>query len=132
MVYFNYNNILKTKLDRYLSFLAVMVSLMFLFSKNYIVVDIAHFLYGTVYLFTVTFISENIYLLGLNIVMLLTILYTRYHYKVCILNNKENKSFFTNLSDTIKKHIWLWNWNYFFPMLILVTFGRFIKLKEII
>ena len=63
MLFLNYNNLLESKLDFNLSILAIVVSLMLLLSKNNTVCDVAHFLYCFVYLFSVTFLSENLYLL---------------------------------------------------------------------
>ena len=53
MIYLNYKGLLKTKLDFYISLMAVLLSVMIILSKNIIVLDIAHFLY-CVYLFVIT------------------------------------------------------------------------------
>lgn len=130
MIYLNNIGGLKTKLDFFLSLMAIMISILLLVSKNIIILDFVHFLYTFVYLFTVSFISKNIYLLGLNILMLLVIIFTRYYFSNCILNEKQNNTgFFTDLNDVISKYIVFWDWHYLYPLLLLVSTGRFIKLK---
>ena len=109
--------------------MAILISVMIVLSKNNIILDIAHFLYCIVYLSLVTFISKNIYLLGLNIIMLLVILLTRYIFNTCILNEKQKGiGFFTELSDIISKNILFWNWDYIFILFLIVSLGRFISL----
>mgnify|MGYP006239068183 CR=1 FL=1 len=130
MIYLNNIGGLKTKLDFFLSLMAIMISILLLVSKNIIILDFVHFLYAFVYLFTVSFISKNIYLLRLNILMLLVIIFTRYYFSNCILNQKQNNTgFFTDLNDVISKYIVFWDWHYLYPLLLLVSIGRFIKLK---
>jgi hypothetical protein len=129
MIYLNYTGLLKTKLDYYISLIAIVISVMIIISKNIIILDIGHFLY-CVYLFIITFISKNIYLLGLNILMLLVILFTRYYFNTCILNEKQNsKGFFTELNHTISKYVVFWDWYYLYRLLLIISLGRFIKLK---
>ena len=130
MLFLNYNNLLESKLDFNLSILAIVVSLMLLLSKNNTVCDVAHFLYCFVYLFSVTFFSENLYLLVLNVVMLAAIIFTRYYFNGCLLSKKQNHSgFFVDLNDMVKKYLFFFNWDYIFPALMLVSLGRFMKLK---
>lgn len=130
MLFLNYNNLLESKLDFNLSILAIVVSLMLLLSKNNTVCDVAHFLYCFVYLFSVTFFSENLYLLVLNVVMLAAIIFTRYYFNGCLLSKKQNHSgFFVDLNDMVKKYLFFFNWDYIFPALMLVSLGKFIKLK---
>ena len=97
MLFLNYNNLLESKLDFNLSILAIVVSLMLLLSKNNTVCDVAHFLYCFVYLFSVTFFSENLYLLVLNVVMLAAIIFTRYYFNGCLLSKKQNHSGFSSI-----------------------------------
>ena len=130
MLFLNYNNLLESNLDFNLSILALVVSLMLLLSKNNTVCDVAHFLYCFVYLFSVTFFSENLYLLVLNVLMLAAIIFTRYYFNGCLLSKKQNHSgFFVDLNDMVKKYLFFFNWDYIFPVLMLVSLGKFIKLK---
>ena len=104
MVYFKYIGILKSNLDHMLAVLAIFVSVLLLFFKSIWALDLAHFLYCVVYLFTVSFLSKNSYLLGLNVLMIGLIIFTRYYYGVCILNKKQkNKGFFTGINAIVKK-----------------------------
>ena len=131
MIYFNYMGFLKTKLDIYISYVGIITALIILLVKNTTMLDIAHFLYCVVFLYSVTFVSTNTYLLGLNIVMLICIVFSRYYYGVCILNKKQNGvGFFHDLSDIIAKHIPIWNWDYIFNLLLLVSSVRFIRLLK--
>ena len=129
MIYFNYMGLLKTKLDIYISYVGIITALIILFVKNTTMLDIAHFLYCVVFLYSITFLSTNTYLLGLNIVMLASIIFSRYYYGVCILNKKQNGvGFFHDLSDTIANYLPIWNWDYIFNFLLLVSSVRFIRL----
>ena len=130
MLFLNYNNLLENNLDFYLSILTIVISLMLLISKNNTVCDVAHFLYCFIYLFSVTFFSENLYLLALNVLMLTVIIFTRYYFNGCLLSKKQNHSgFFVDLNDIVKKYLFFWNWDYLFPALMLVSLGKLIKLK---
>ena len=129
MIYFNYMGSLKTKLDIYISYVGIIIAVIILLVKNTIMLDIAHFLYCVVFLYSITFVSTNKYLLGLNIVMLICIVFSRYYYGVCILNKKQNGvGFFHDLSDIIAKYIPIWNWDYIFNLLLLVSSVRFVRL----
>tara|TARA_B100000925_G_scaffold181605_1_gene137073 strand:+ start:125 stop:574 length:450 start_codon:yes stop_codon:yes gene_type:complete len=128
MVYFKYIGILKSNLDHMLAVLAIFVSVLLLFFKSIWALDLAHFLYCVVYLFTVSFLSKNSYLLGLNVLMIGLIIFTRYYYGVCILNKKQkNKGFFTDLNSIVKIYVSFWNWDYIFPLLFIVSSYKFIK-----
>ena len=128
MVYFKYIGILKSNLDHMLAVLAIFVSVLLLFFKSIWALDLAHFLYCVVYLFTVSFLSNNSDLLGLNILMIGLIIFTCYYYRICILNKKQNnQGFFTDLNDVVKKYISIWNWDYIFPALFIVSSYKFIK-----
>ncbi len=130
MIYLNYNNQLSSKLDLSISILAIIISIMLLLFKNTSILDTAHFLYCFVYLFSVSFISENQYLLVLNVIMLLAIIFSRYYYNGCLLNEKHNNTgYFSDLNAIVKKYFFFWNWDYLFPLLLLVSSGRFMKLK---
>ena len=128
MIYFKYMGFLKTKLDIYISYVGIIAALIILLSKNNTMLDVSHFLYCVVFLFSITFLSTNTYLLGLNIVMLICIVFTRYYYGVCILDEKQNSvGFFYDLNKNIK-HIPIWNWDYIFILLLLVSIVRFVRL----
>ena len=129
MIYFNYMGFLKTKLDIYISYVGIITAIIILLSKSSTILDIAHFFYCVVILYSITFVSNNTYLLGLNIVMLISIVFSRYYYGVCILNKKQNGvGFFHDLSDTITKYIPIWNWDYIFNLLLLISSIRFVRL----
>ena len=105
MIYLNYNNQLSSKLDLSISILAIIISIMLLLFKNTSILDTAHFLYCFVYLFSVSFISENQYLLVLNVIMLLAIIFSRYYYNGCLLNEKHNNTgYFSDLNAIVKKY----------------------------
>ena len=130
MIYLNYKKLLKTTLDLYLSRLAILISVMLLAFKHDAIIDLGHFLYCSVYLFFVAVFSNNQYLLALNIIMILTIIYSRYYYKDCILNIKQNNTgFFWNLNNSKETHLWFWDWDYIFPILLLVSSIRFIRIR---
>ena len=130
MIYLNYNSLLNSQVDFCMSILAIAISIMLLLSKNTVVLDISHFLYCLIYLFTVGFMSENSYLLGLNIVMISVIIFTRYYFNGCLLNEKQkHEGYFSDLNDKVKKYLVFWNWDYLFPFVGLVSLGRFINLK---
>ena len=130
MIYLNYNGLLNSQVDFCMSILAIAISIMLLLSKNTVVLDVAHFLYCLVYLFTVGFMSENSYLLGLNIVMISVIIFTRYYFNGCLLNKKQNnKGFLRDLNVMVKKYLVFYNWDYLFPLVGIVSLIRFIKLK---
>lgn len=128
MVYFKYVGILRSKLDHMLAILAVLISVLLLFFKSIWALDLAHFLYCVVYLFSVSFLSNNRYLLALNVLMIGIIIFTRYYYGICILNKKQNnKGFFTDINAVVKDYISFWNWDYIFPSLFIVSSYKFIK-----
>jgi len=130
MFFLNYSNLLSDNLDFSVSILAILTTLMLLMSKNTVILDIAHFLYCFVYLFTVSFMSKNSYLLGLNIVMISVIIFTRHYFNGCLLNEKQNhEGYFSDLNDKIKKYLVFWNWDYLFPIIGIVSLIRFLKLK---
>jgi len=128
MSYFKYIGALKSKLDHSLAVLAGIISFLILIVKRIWAIDIAHFLYVFVYLFTVTFLSINPHLLGLNVLMTGLIILSRYYYRTCILNTKQNnKGFFTELNDIIMERTAFINWDYKFPTLFIFSIYRFFK-----
>ena len=129
---FYYHNILNTNVDYFVAVVAIVSSIILLSSKSTRLLDVAHFLYCIVYLFLVTGFSHNSYLLGLNIVMLITIIVSRAYYKSCILNKKQHDTgFFININDIVKKYFVLWKWDYIFPILLVISTWRFIKLVPV-
>lgn len=132
MIYLNSSSLLTNNLDFSISILAITISLMLLLFENTTVLDIAHFLYCFVYLFSVTFLSKNQFLLALNILMISIVIFTRYYFNGCILNEKQkNTGFFVDLNSIIKKYIVFLNWDYIFPLLLVVSTIRLIKLRNI-
>ena len=131
MIYFYFVRALKSTLDYILANLAIIISLIVLFIKNKNIVDIAHFLYTVVFLFIVTFISKNLYFLGLNILMLILILYSRKYYNECILGlEHDNIGFFARFGDLLEKKIKYWDFDYIFIILLVVSFYRYMKIKN--
>ena len=131
-VYFYTADILQTTLDYFVSILAILTSLLLLLFDNNKLLDLAHFLYCVLYLFVVTLFTHNVYLLTLNAVMLVVIIASRIYYQKCILNEKQNNhGFFTDLNDTVKNYIKIWNWDYIFPVLLLITTIKIAKLVDI-
>ena len=134
MIYLTYIKALKNNLEYSLSIFAIITSIGIIILKNYsFLMYIIHFLYCYVYLFSTTFLSTNLYFLGLNIFVIPIIIYSRYIYKGCVISFTHNKNkvisdFDNSLTEIIGAY---WNWNYLFPMLLLVSCGRFIKLKSI-
>lgn len=129
MVYMYYIETLVTKFDYILAIIAILLSHIILFSKNNNIIDIGHFLYCFVYLFSVAFLSDNLYLLGLNIIMITNIILSRYYYGLCIISSIHNDcGFFMDINRFIKKIFSIWNWDYMFPIILVVSLIRFIKL----
>ena len=128
MIYFKYAGILKSNLDYFLATLAILISILLLFVKSVWAVDLAHFLYGFIYLFTVTFISKNIYLLALNALMNVLIILSRYYYGYCILNKKQNnKGIFFDLYAFLQRHLIFLHGDFIFLSYFLISFYRFFK-----
>jgi hypothetical protein len=120
MVVFYRFNIIKNFTDKFLGFLAIICSSIVLFAKTNFLLDLGHFIYTIPYLCGVTFFSYNKYLLLLNVIMLFNIIFTRYYYDECILNDKQNnKGFFTDISGYLNI-----NWDYVYPILICVSFVK--------
>lgn len=128
MICFKQSNILNSNLDHMLAILALFISLLLLFFKKIWLLDFAHFLY-ILYLFIVSFFSNNSYFLGLNILMIGFIIFTHYYYNICILIEKQNnQGYLLDLSNIIiDKYISFWNWDYIFPLLIIISCYKFIK-----
>lgn len=128
MIYFKYQGILISKLDHILAALAILISIIILFFRSIQALDFAHFLYCLIYLFTVSFLSNNVYLLGLNVIMITVILATRYYYQHCLINKKhESKGFFADINSLVIKNLKFWNWDYIFPILLVVSIYQLIN-----
>ena len=122
LVFFRFN-IIKTFTDKFLGFLAIICSIIVLFAKTNFLLDIGHFIYTAPYLLGVTFFSYNKYLLLLNVVMLFNIIFSRYYYDECILNDKQNNTgFFTDISDYLNL-----NWDYVYLILFFVSLVRTVE-----
>jgi len=111
---------IKTLFDNIMVVMAILISLLVLLAKNYKLIDLAHFLYLSGFLIPVTLVSNNKFILLLNAIMIFNILLSRIYYGVCILNKKQgDKGFFTDLNKTFGL-----NWDYIFPMLLIINIFR--------
>ena len=125
-VFLYYNKLLFDKVDYIAFYLSIIICLFQIFTKNIKLLDLTHFLYCFVYLFLVTFISKNKYLLGLNLLMIFNIILSRYYYEGCVLNRKQKKlGFFTKLNKKIWKYTKLWDWSFIFIILFIISIYRF-------
>lgn len=116
--------IIKSYTDYSLALIAIISSLINLFSKKNFLLDLAHFLYCGLYLISVIIFSNNKYFLLLNTVMLFCIIYSRYYYGKCSLNREESGNF-ENLNHNLKL-----DWNIIFPILIILSAGKTVVLFE--
>ena len=116
--------IIKSYTDYSLALIAIVSSLINLFSKKNFLLDLAHFLYCGLYLISVIIFSNNKYFLLLNTLMLFCIIYSRYYYGKCSLNREESGSF-ENLNHNLKL-----DWNVIFPILIILSAGKTVVLFE--
>jgi len=112
--------IVKTRIDKLLSIGGIILSLIILISLAYCnipLLDIGHFMYCGLYLPIASIFSKNKQILLLNIVMLGTIISSRYYYKGCLMSQvQKNKGYFTELN-----HSFNLNWWYIFPLLLAIT-----------
>jgi hypothetical protein len=115
-IYFYYNGIYKTRLDYILGTLAIVVGLLVVFFRNKIDMIFAHIFYS-IYLILVSLFSNNYYLLGFNIIMLINIIVTRYLYDGCLLKKLRNK----NSIDTVNHNI---NGDYYYSTLLFISIYR--------
>jgi hypothetical protein len=127
--FFYYNGILKTNLDYLLGIIAVIISVIIIFIKTELLMDFTHFMY-CIYLILVSILSGNTYLLGLNVIMFFNIIISRHVYCGCLLakQHKSHRSF-SSISDFLDKHLFLWDWKYIYPALMLLSFIRLIYLS---
>ena len=126
-IYFFINKIIKNSFDKILGTIAIVCSIIILYSinqsyKKYL--DLGHYLYCGFYLPLIAIFSTNKTMLGLNIIMITLVIYSRYYYKCCVLSKKQNnKGFFTELS-----HIFKLNWDYLFLILLIFSIYNYLCL----
>ena len=132
MIVFNYLGLLISNLDYIFAYSGSIMCLLFIFVDNNIIIDLLHFLYCCVYLYAIALLSDNKYLLLLNIGMLANIIFSRYYYDCCILGNKqEHKGFFYDVNIYLKSLLPQWNWDYILFIAIIVSLINFLKIKTI-
>ena len=119
-LFFMNEKIVKTKIDKLLSLGGIILSFTILISLAYCnipLLDIGHFMYCGLYLPIASIFSRNKQILLLNIIMLSTIILSRYYYKGCLMSQvQKNKGYFTELNHSFKL-----NWWYIFPLLLAIT-----------
>ena len=119
-LFFINEKIVKNRIDKWLSLGGIILSLIILISLAYCnipLLDIGHFMYCGLYLPIASIFSKNKQILLLNIIMLSTIILSRYYYKGCLMSQvQKNKGYFTELNHSFKL-----NWWYIFPLLLAIT-----------
>ena len=119
-LFFINEKIVKTRIDKLLSLGGIILSFIILISLAYCnipLLDIGHFMYCGLYLPIASIFSRNKQILLLNIIMLSTIILSRYYYKGCLMSQvQKNKGYFTELN-----HSFNLNWWYIFPLLLAIT-----------
>lgn len=127
-IYFYYNGIYKTKLDYILGILAIIIGLLVVFFRKKINLIIAHVFYS-IYLVLVSLFSNNYYLLGLNVIMLINIILTRYFYDGCLLVKMREKISIDAVNyivDIIFKYV---NGDYYYSTLLFISIYRLLSVK---
>ena len=105
-------------IDYFFILIGIIASLIILFSKNNNLLDIAHFLYCGVFVVGVSLCSKNECMLFLNSVMILNIILSRFYYKKCLLNEKQQyKGQFRDINKKMKL-----NWDIIFPSMFLLSY----------
>ena len=119
-LFFINEKIVKTKIDKLLSLGGIILSFTILIALAYCnipLLDIGHFMYCGLYLPIASIFSKNKQILLLNIIMLCTIILSRYYYKGCLMSQvQKNKGYFTELN-----HSFNLKWWYLFPLLLAIT-----------
>ena len=119
-LFFINEKIVKNRIDKWLSLGGIILSFTILISLAYCnipLLDIGHFMYCGLYLPIASIFSRNKQILLLNIIMLSTIILSRYYYKGCLMSQvQKNKGHFTELNHSFKL-----NWWYIFPLLLAIT-----------
>lgn len=124
LILFYYYGITTNMYDKIVSLVLILISLIILFSKNVTLLDTAHFLFCAVCLPYIAVFSKNTYFLRANIIILITIIFSRHYYKKCILNDKQdNKGFCADLSHSLGL-----DWYIIFPILLAANVIRYYKL----
>lgn len=113
-------NLVKKGIDKSLSIGAIILSNIILVSllyNNTPLLDVGHFMYCGLYLPIASIFSKNKPILMLNIIMLITIILSRYYYKGCLMSKiQKDKGYFTELN-----HSFNLNWWYIFPLLLAIS-----------
>jgi len=114
---------IKNSFEYYCVFIAVLISIIILFSKSIQLLDFSHFAYFGLYFLPIALFSNNKYFLSLNILMLFNIILSRQYFHRCILNDKQNnKGFFYSIASTVSSYF---DWfSYYISALFIVTLIR--------
>lgn len=114
---------IKNSFEYYCVFIAVLISIIILFSKSIQLLDFSHFAYFGLYFLPIALFSNNKYFLSLNILMLFNIILSRQYFHRCILNDKQNnKGFFYSIGSTVSSYF---DWfSYYISALFIVTLIR--------
>jgi len=119
-LFFINEKIVKSRFDKLLSLGGIILSFTILISLAYCnipLLDIGHFMYCGLYLPIASIFSKNKQILLLNIIMLSTIILSRYYYNGCLISQvQKDKGYFTELN-----HSFNLNWWYIFPLLLAIT-----------
>lgn len=126
-IYFYYNGIYKTKLDYILGILAIIIGLLVVFFRKKINLIFAHVFYS-IYLVLVTLFSNNYYLLGLNVIMLINIILTRYFYDGCLLVKMREKISIDAVNYIIDIVFNYVNGDYYYLTLLFVSMYRLLNI----
>jgi len=95
-----FSNVIRNNLDLYLVYILLLSSICIVYSNNPDINTFAH-LFFMGYVYFVSFFSNNIYLLTLNLVILLVMILSRKYFNECVLNKKQNKNnIFKRINDT--------------------------------
>ena len=120
-IYLYYNGIYKTRLDNIFGTLAIVIGVLVVFFRNKLDLIFAHVFYS-IYLILVSIFSNNNYLLGFNVIMLINIIVTRYLYDGCLLKQMRNK----NSVDTVNHNI---NGDYYYSTLLFISIYRLMTME---
>ena len=119
-LFFIKEKLVKKGIDLSLSVGAIILSNVILISlayNNIYLLDVGHFMYCGLYLPIASIFSKNKQILMLNIIMLITIILSRYYYKGCLMSKiQKDKGYFTELNHSFKL-----NWWYIFPLLLAIS-----------
>ena len=115
-------NVIRNKLDKYFLYILLLSSICIVLSHNPNIIDLTHFSF-MMYVYFVSFFSNNINLLILNLVILIVMIFSRKYFNQCVLNKKQNKNnIFKRINDTfINTKGTITMGNIFFCGMILLT-----------